>query len=134
MKGMRVLMAVAVASGLLAGCGEKVADQVAFGKAPAARQMAFAEAVVAAMKTFEDLDSPKIVMAAAEREGRPVVTVRGEGVSLEEIGRSLSVVVTNFALKYPGVGYQAVDESTWQVLLPDDISIPVEGEFGLGFE
>ena len=132
MNGFYMRLAAGFLLAILAGCGKSQPEMVALGSAPAERRDAFVQAVAAAMKGYEELEDPKIQVSVSEDDGRPVIIVRGEAMSPKMLERGVSVAVTNIALRYPGVGYMAVDELSFKVLLPDGLAIPACGEFGVG--
>ncbi len=132
MNGFYMRLAVGLLLAILTGCGKSQPETVAFGSAPAERRDAFAHAVAEAMKGYEELDDPKIHVSVSAEDGRPVIIVRGEAMSPKMLERAVSVAVTNIALRYPGLGYMAVDELSFKVLLPDGLAIPACGEFGMG--
>ena len=132
MNSVYMRLATGLLLAILAGCGKSQPEMIAFGSAPTERREAFAQAVAAAMKGYEELEDAKIQVSVAMEAGRPVVIVRGASMPPKMLERGVSVAVTNIALRYPGVGFMAVDELTWRVLLPDGLAIPASGEFGVG--
>ncbi len=122
------LMAVA----LLAGCGKR--DEpvlVGFGEASPARRMEFAKAVVEKLKGFDDLSGPKVVVAIKDVGGMPLVTLHDSGEFPRAFEHAISVVLTNVSFKYPGIGFMAIGDGGWKLLMPNDMRIPLEGDFGL---
>ena len=122
------LMAVA----LLAGCGKK--DEpvlVGFGEAPSARRMEFAQAVVEKLKGFDELGSSKVIIEIKDVDGMPLVMLHGNGVLPRAFEHAISVALTNMSFKYPGIGFMAIGDGGWKLLMPNDMRIPAEGDFGL---
>ena len=128
------LFAAAVLTAL-AGCGEPEQATVEFGKAPEGRRAEFASAVATVLKGFEDLDSQGVQITVSNAVGAvtPQVIVRGGSLKQEMLGKALSVALTNMSFKYPGIGFMATGDGGWRILMPDDMKIPVAGEFGLDF-
>ena len=126
------LFAAAVLT-VFAGCGEPEQATVEFGKASEGRRAEFASAVAAALKGFEDLDSQGVQIAVSNAVGAvtPQVTVRGGNIEPQVLGKALSVALTNMSFKYPGIGFMATGDGGWRILMPDEMKIPVTGEFGL---
>ncbi len=122
----------------LCGCGRKAeapaVPTVALQAAEPARQEAFAKAVVKALKAIEDLDVPAIKISLKKGpDGRFDLQVRGVGFDRPKpVEDAVSLAVTNIALRYPGVGFAAVDEFVWKIKLPDTLQIPVTGPFDFG--
>ena len=132
------LVAAAVAAYCLVGhLRGRVASQervstVRLGKATPERRAEFLKAVGDAIKGFDDLvDNPKFSVGVIDDGGRDTVAVRCEGANPLELGSAVSIVVTNIALKYPGVRFAEMGEGAWKVILPDDTEIPRTGDFGL---
>ena len=134
MKCGAIASAVIAVLALMAGCGGPKQTTVGFGEASAARKAEFAAAVAAALKGFEDLDSQCVQITVSNEGAVPQVTVRGGKIPPETLGKALSVALTNMAFKYPGIGFMAIDEGGWRILMPDEMKIPVTGEFGREFK
>lgn len=128
------ILAFGAVLAVLAGCGGPKQGTVGFGEASAARKMEFASAVAAALKGFEDLDSQGVQIAVSDGETAPQVTVRGGKIPPEALERALSVALTNMAFKYPGIGFMAIGDGGWRILMPDEMKIPATGEFNLEFK
>ena len=130
------LLAAAVLT-VLAGCGEPGQQAtVEFGKAPEGRRAEFASAVATVLKGFGDLDSQGVQITVSNVVGTvaPQVTIRGGKLNPGMIGKALSVALTNMSFKYPGIGFMATGDGGWRILMPDEMKIPVTGEFGLDFQ
>lgn len=119
---------------VLGGCGGSEQAMVAFGEAPAARKVQFADAVAAELKGFEDLDAQGVQISVSDANPSPQVTVRGGRISPADLEKALGVVLTNMAFRYPGIGFMADGEGGWLILMPDDMKIPVAGEFDFGIK
>ncbi len=122
------MMAVA----LLAGCGKKDEPAlVGFGEASPARRMEFAQAVIEKLKGNDDLGGSKVIIELKDVDGMPLVTLHGNGVLPRAFEHAISVVLTNVSFKYPGIGFMAIGDGGWKLLMPNDMRIPSEGDFGL---
>lgn len=138
MKILHLASAVLVAV-LMAGCdsGDRVFDSecTAWSEASVTRRKEFAEAMVAAMRDFDDLYGSRIIIEVIEiSPGNPTVTVRARDKKLTgELERPVSVAVTNFSMKYPGICFMMDENESWRVICPDDMRIPVSGDFKLKF-
>ncbi len=133
---MRMPVRLAVLSlmmaSLLAGCGKKDEPAlVGFGEAPPARRMEFAKAVVEKLKGHDDLGGPKVVIEIKDAGGMPLVTLHDSGEFPRAFEHAISVVLTNVSFKYPGIGFMAIGDGGWKLLMPNDMRIPLEGDFGL---
>ena len=124
-----------------AGCGDKEQAQEpaqepareleALGGAPLERKSAFAEAVARACARFDGLDGDDVKFSVTTNETRCVLNVSAAKMDWREFQKALSVAVTNLALDYPGLGFMRNEDGTWQILMPDDVRIPVSGGFGI---
>ena len=110
-------------------------EMVTWGSASPERRMAFAENVVKAMRDFDGLYGAQIKIDIVEiSPGNPTVRVKGETDKKNaDLERQVSVAVTNFSLKYPGIGFIKEEDGSWRVIIPDDMSVPVSGDFKLKF-
>ena len=134
---MRIGAIVCVAAAalmFLSGCGRQEQATVGCGEATAARKAEFAAAVAAALKGFEDLDSQGVQITVSDKASVPQVTVRGGRISPAALENALGVVLTNIAFKYPGIGFMATGDGGWRILMPDEMKIPVTGEFGIALK
>lgn len=130
MKGTIACVSAAVLM-IVAGCGGPEQASVGFGEASAARKSQFAAAVAAALKGFEDLDSQGVQIDVSKDGQTPQITVRGGRISPQALEKALRVALTNMSFKYPGIGFMATGDGGWKILMPDEMKIPVSGEFGL---
>lgn len=134
--GFMLVFAVALLA-VCAGCGDKeqakepARELETLGSAPLERKSAFAVAVARACAKFDGLDVDDVKFAVTTNETRCVLTVSATKMDRREFKQALSVAVTNLALDYPGLGYMRNDDNTWQILMPDDVRIPVSGGFGI---
>lgn len=105
------------------------------GDKDASRRREFAEAMVKAMRNFEDLYNPQIQITVVEpRKGEATVEVKGkDSEATARLESALGITIANFALKYPGIRFMALEDGTWRVLIPQNIKLPNEGDFGLDF-
>lgn len=99
------------------------------------RRREFAEAMVKAMRNFEDLYNPQIHIVVVEpKKGEATVELKcDDSVETANLETAVGIAVANFALKYPGIRFMALEDGTWRVLIPNDIKLPKEGDFGLNF-
>jgi len=136
MKQVKITCVVAAVLMAVAGCSKQEPATVEFGKASAVRKAEFAAAVASALRGFEDLDSQgvQIDVSPEAETSVPQITVRGGSLQPEALGKALGVVLTNMSFKYPGIGFMATGDSGWRILMPDDMKIPVEGEFDFGLK
>ena len=129
-------MFAASALAFLAGCGsqERGRKLMALREATLERKAEFADAVVRACAAFEELDGDGVKFEIVTTNATECyVTVRGENVKPPELQEALSVALTNLSLEYSGLGFMQNDDgATWKIIMPDDIRIPVSGEFGIG--
>ena len=123
-----------------AGCGgkeelkqEQVQEQntETLGSASLERKSAFAVAVAHACAKFDGLDGDDVKIAVTTNETRCVITVSATKMDRREFQKALSVAVTNLALDYPGLGFMLNEDNTWQILMPDEVRIPISGGFGI---
>ena len=91
----------------------------------------FAQAVVEKLKGFDDLGSSKVIIQIKDVDGMPLVTLHGNGVLPRAFEHAISVALTNMSFKYPGIGFMAIGDGGWKLLMPNDMRIPAEGDFGL---
>ena len=132
-----MLMFTVALLAVCAGCGDKEQAQEqareleALGGAPLERKVAFASAVAQACARFDGLDGDNVKFAVTTNETRCVLTVSAAKTDRREFRKALSVAVTNLALDYPGLGFMLNEDGTWQILMPDDVRIPVSGGFGI---
>ena len=106
-------------------------ETIGFGKASAERKQQFVDAVAVALKSFEDLDSRGVQIVVATTNSVPQVTVRAEKIPPAELGKALAVALTNMSFRYPGIGFMATGDGGWKILMPDEMKIPLTGEFDL---
>ena len=130
----RFLSVVALLAAFCGGCGSSATETVKFGSATVERKSEFLKAVEDALKGFDDLDDPNVTIGPFDDGGRKSVAIRSNNPNPRAMERAVAVVVTNIALKYPGVGFMRMDEGAWKILVPDEVPIPVEGEFGLNIQ
>ena len=134
--GFMLVFAVALLA-VCAGCGDKeqakepARELETLGSAPLERKSAFAVAVARACARFDGLDGADVKFEVTTNETRCVLTVSAATINRREFGKALSVAVTNLALDYPGIGFMLNEGNTWQILMPDDVQIPVSGGFGI---
>ena len=135
MKQGKITCIAAAVLMVVAGCGEPEQTTVEFGRASAERRAEFASALASALKGFEDLDSQgvQIAVSAETDTSGPQVTVCGGRLDSETLGKALGVALTNMSFKYPGIGFMATGDGGWRILMPDEMKIPVTGEFELDF-
>lgn len=129
-----IACAVAAVLTVIAGCGEPDGGLVGFGAAAAERKAQFVHAVAAALRGFEDLDGRGVEISVSSNDVPPLVTVRGSNMPQAELGKALGVALTNMAFKYPGIGFMSTGDGGWRILMPDEMRIPVTGDFGLEFK
>lgn len=134
--GTLLMLAVALLV-VCAGCGgkEQVQEQArpleALEGAPLERKSAFAAAVARACARFDGLDGDDVKFEVTTNETRCVLTVSAPKMNRRELQQALSVAVTNLSLEYPGLGFMLNEDGTWQILMPDNVRIPVSGGFGI---
>lgn len=136
--GFLLVFAVALLA-VCSGCGSKEQEQAQgqerkmeeLGGASLERKSAFAASVAHACKRFDGLDGDDVKFEITTNETRCVLTVSGPKMDRRALQQALSVALTNLSLDYPGLGFMRNEDNTWQVLMPDDIRIPVSGGFGL---
>ena len=117
------------------GCGPSAPETVKFGSASAERKAEFIKAVELALAGFDDLKAnPKVTIGIIDDGGRDAVAVRCDGANRRAVESAVSVVVTNIAIKYPGIRFVMIDEGSWKVRIPDETDIPKSGEFGLSIQ
>ena len=128
-----MLMFTVALLAVCAGCGakEQARELEALGGASLERKAAFASAVARACARFDGLDGDNVTFAVTTNETRCVLTVSASKTDRREFRKALSVAVTNLALDYPGLGFMLNEDGTWQILMPDDVRIPVSGGFGI---
>ena len=100
------------------------------------RRREFAEAMVKALRNFEELYPQDIQITVVEPEkGKYTVEVRGaDEHASARLQEAMGMAVANLALRYPGIRYVALEDGGWRIILPANISIPAEGDFGLEFQ
>lgn len=131
------LMFVIAVLAVCAGCGSGEQEQAQkrkmeeLGGAPLERKSAFAVAVERACRRFDGLDGEDVKFQVVTNETRCALAVSGAKQSRRSLQRALSVAITNLSLEYPGLGFMRNEDDTWQILMPDDIRIPVSGGFGI---
>lgn len=125
-----VLACMLLAIALLQGCGDSGCALVSLGEAAPERRAEFTSAVAAALRGFEDLDSQGVQIAVVDEK----ITVRGGRIKAMDLENALSVALTNMALKYPGIGFMATGDGGWIILMPSEMKIPEQGDFGLEFK
>ena len=120
-----------------AGCGDKEQGQAqeqkteALGGVSLERKSAFAVSVAQACAKFDGLDGDDVKFEITTNETRCVLTVSAAKMNRRDFQKALSVAVTNLALDYPGLGFMRNEDDTWQILMPDDVRIPVLGGYGI---
>ena len=123
-------------AGAAAAAPEKGAVcQSSAAKCGAERRRAFAEEMVKAMRNFDDLYPQEIRIDVVEPEpGKATVEVkRDDAAATAALEGAMGIAVANFAIKYPGIRFLALEDGTWRVLIPDDVKLPQEGGFDLAF-
>ena len=131
-----LMFAVALLA-VCAGCGGKEQGQAperkmaALGGASLERKSAFAAAVMHACKRFDGLDGADVNFQLMTNETRCTLAVSAAKMDRRALQRALSVAITTLSLEYPGLGFMRNEDNTWQVLMPDNIRIPVSGGFGI---
>ena len=136
--GFLLMSAVALLA-FCAGCGDKEQTQAqaqeremeALGGTSLERKSAFAVAVAHACKTFDGLDGDDVKFEVTTNDARCALAVSGAKMDRRALQQALSVAITNLSLEYPGLGFMRNEDNTWQILMPDDIRIPVSGGFGM---
>ena len=130
--GLLLMSAVALFA-VCAGYGgkEQARNSEALGGATLARKTEFASAVAHACARFDGLDGDDVKFEVMTNASRCVLTVSAAKQDPRALQQPLSVAITNLSLDYPGLGFMLNENGTWQVLMPDDIRIPVTGGFGL---
>ena len=125
-----MLMFTVALLAVCAGCGDKeqAQEQARELEALGGAQL---ERKVAACARFDGLDGDNVKFAVTTNETRCVLTVSAAKTDRREFRKALSVAVTNLALDYPGLGFMLNEDGTWQILMPDDVRIPVSGGFGI---
>ena len=113
------------------GGKEQARKSEALGGATLARKSEFASAVARACVRFDGLDGDDVKFEITTNASRCVLTVSAAKMPPSALQQPLSVALTNLALDYPGLGFMQNANGTWQILMPDDIRIPVTGGFGL---
>lgn len=114
-----------------AGCGGEERKSEKLGEASLERKSAFAAAVAQACMRFDGLGGDDVKFEITTNASRCALTVNWAKIDRRALQRALSVALTNLSLEYPGLGFMRNDDGTWQILMPDDILIPVTGGFGL---
>lgn len=132
---IRVAGALALAIVCLTGCGPERIEKIAWSEAAASRRVEFVESMVKAMRDFDDLYGSRIKIDIVDAaSGNPTVTVNGlSDKATADLERPVSVAITNFAMKYPGIGFMFDKDGKWRILIPADMLIPVSGDFNLNF-
>ena len=134
--GFLLMSAVALLA-VCAGCGDKEQAQgqeremELLGGASLERKSAFAVAVAHACKRFDGLDGDDVKFQVTTNDARCALAVSGAKMERRALRQALSVAITNLSLEYPGLGFMRNEDETWQILMPDDIRIPVSGGFGM---
>ena len=113
------------------GGKEQARKSASLGEASLARKSEFASAVARACARFDGLDGDDVKFEITTNASRCVLTVSGSKMPPPALLQPLSVALTNLSLDYPGLGFMLNENGTWQILMPDDIRIPVTGGFGL---
>ncbi len=131
---VRLLLVFALLAAFCGGCGSSAPETVKFGSATAERKSGFLKAVEDALKGFDDLNDPSVVIGLFDDGGRETVSIKSNNPNPRAMERAVAVVVTNIALKYSGVGFMRMGEGAWKILIPDETQIPVEGDFGLNIQ
>ena len=131
----RLLPVVALLGAFCAGCGSSSPETVKFGSAAPDRQAEFIKAVELALAGFDDIkENPRVSVGIIDDGGRDTVAVRCDGANRRGVESAVSVVVTNIAIKYPGIRFMVIDDGSWKVCIPDETEIPKTGEFGLNIQ
>ena len=128
-----IVCAISAALMVAAGCGKPKQETVSLGEASLERRAEFVAAVAAAIEDFEDLESQGVQIAVSNIEGGQEVTVRGGHLPPSALENALGVALTNMSFKYPGLGFMAIGDGGWRILMPNEIKIPSTGDFGLSF-
>lgn len=131
----RLLPVVALTAAFCAGCGPSVPETVKFGSASPDRRAEFIKAVELALAGFDDIkENPRVSVGIIDDGGHDAVAVRCDGANRRGVESAVSVVVTNIAIKYPGIRFMMIDGGSWKVCIPDETEIPKTGEFGLNIQ
>lgn len=130
MKSSLTTCLLAALLALILGCGDPPVAMVKLGEATPERRMEFAKGVEKALKDFDDLYNKFTSTVSVGKDGMPRITVKSTGSGVPKlVEQPLAVVLTNLAIRYPGISYMALDTESWEVLLPAEIPVELDKPF-----
>ena len=133
------LMILPCALALAAGCERRAKapelppapPRVAYATVSQERKIEFCNAVAEALKDFDDLYGRISVSVKPSPEGPELTVSCGAKAKPDQIERALGVALANFEFQAPGIRFVATGDSTWRILLPNEMQIAAEGKFNL---
>ena len=102
---------------------------VYFRDASAERREAFINALAEALTNFKELQHEKIKISASPATDSVEIQYVGED-NARRFKDIVAIATTNFAIKYPGIGFYINDEG-WSIKVGEETVIPLEEDLSL---